>query len=77
MDFVELATDGLINTGAQSNGNLDADLSKICFLAPQSKAKEELAPTFQIMITNGQLKTSKSTVKLTFEVGVLNSMKFS
>ena len=38
-------------------------------MAPQSIVKEGPAPTFQIMVANGQLETPKSTVELKFEVG--------
>ena len=69
VDFGELTIDGLIDTGALSSAIPEADLRKIRLLAPQSIVKDGLAPTFQIMVSNGQLETPKSTVKLKFEVG--------
>ena len=69
MDFGELTLDGLIDTGAHSSAILEADLSKIRLLAPQSIVKEGPAPSFQIMVANGNLETPKSTVELKFEVG--------
>ena len=69
MDFGELTINGLIDTGAHSSAIPEADLRKIRLLAPQSIVKERPAPTFQIMVANGQLETPKSTVELKFEVG--------
>ena len=69
MDFGELTIDGLIDTGAHSSAIPEADLRKIRLLAPQSIVKEGPAPTFQILVANGQLETPKSTVELKFEVG--------
>ena len=69
MDFRELTIDGLIDTGAHSSAIPEADLRKKRLLAPQSIVKEGPAPTFQIMVANGQLETPKSTVELKFEVG--------
>ena len=69
MDFGELTLDGLIDTGAHSSAIQEADLKKIRLLAPQSIVKEGPAPSFQIMVANGDLETPKSTVELKFEVG--------
>ena len=69
MDVGELTIDGLIDTGAHSSAIPEADHWKIRLLAPQSIVKEGPAPTFQIMVANGQLETPKSTVELKFEVG--------
>ena len=69
MDFGELTIDGLIDSGALSSAIPEADLRKIRLSAPQSIVKEGPAPTFQIMVANGQLETPKSTVELKFEVG--------
>ena len=69
MEFGKLTIDGLIDTGAHSSALPEADLRKIRLLAPQSIVKEGPAPTFQIMVANGQLETPKSTVELKFEVG--------
>ena len=44
--------------------NPEADLRKICLLV-----KEGPAPTFQTMVANGQLETTKSIVELKFEAG--------
>ena len=38
-------------------------------MAPQSIIKEGPAPSFRIMVANGDLETPKSTVELKFEVG--------
>ena len=69
MDFEELTLDGLIDTGAHSSAIPKADLRKIRLLAPQSIVTEGPAPSFQIMVANGDLETPKSTVELKFEVG--------
>ena len=69
MDFGELTLDGLIDTGAHSSAIPEADLRKIRLLAPQSIVKEGPAPSFQIMVANGDLETPKSTVESKFEVG--------
>ena len=66
---MELTLDGLIDTGTHSSAIPEADLRKIRLLAPQSIVKERLAPSFQIMVANGDLETPKSTVELKFEVG--------
>ena len=68
MDFGEQTIDGLIDTGALSSAIPEADLMRIRLLAPQSIVKEGPAPTFQIMVANGQLETPKSTVELKFDV---------
>ena len=69
MDFGELTLDGLIDTGAHSSGIPEADLRKTRILAHQSIVKEGPAPSFQIMVSNGDLETPKYTVELKFEVG--------
>ena len=69
MDFGELTLDGLIDTGAHSSAIPAADLRKIRLLAPQSIVKEGPAPSFQIMVANGDLETPKRTVDMKFEVG--------
>ena len=69
MDFGELTLDGLIDTGVHSSAIPEADLRKIRLLAPQSIVKEGPAPSYQIMVANGDLETPKSTVELKFEVG--------
>ena len=69
IDFGELTIDGLIDTGAHSSAIPQADIRKIRLLAPQSKIKEGPAPSFQIMVANGNLETPRSTVELKFEVG--------
>ena len=68
MDFGELTLDGLIDTGAHSSAIPEADLRKILLLAPQPIVKERHAPSFQIMVANGDQETPKSIVKLKFEV---------
>ena len=68
MDFGEPTLDGLIDTGAHSSAIPEADLEIIRLLAPQSIVKEGPAPSFQIMVANGDLETPKSTVELKFEV---------
>ena len=69
MDFGELTLDGLIDTWAHSSAIPEADLRKIGLLAPQSKVKEGPAPSFHMMVANGDLETPRSTVELKFEVG--------
>ena len=69
MDFGELTLDGLVDTGALSSAIPEADPRKTRLLAPQSIVKEGPAPSFQIIVANGQLETPKSTVELKFEVG--------
>ena len=69
MDFGKLTLDDLIDTGAHSSAIPEADLRKIRLLAPQSLIKEGPAPSFQILVANGDLETPKSTVELKFEVG--------
>ena len=69
MGFGELTLDGLIDTGAHSSAIPEADLRKIRLLAPQSIVKEGPAPSFQILVANGDLETPKSTVELKFEAG--------
>ena len=69
MDFGELTLDGLIDIGAHSSAIPEADLRKIRLLAPQSTVKESPAPSFQIMVANGNLETPKSTDELKCEVG--------
>ena len=69
MDFGELTLDVVIDTGAHSSAIPEANLSKICLLVPQSTVKEGPAPSFQIMVANGDFETAKSTVEFKFEVG--------
>ena len=69
MDFGELTLDGLIDTGAHSSAIPEADLRKIRLLAPQSIVTEGPAPSFQLMVANGDIETPKSTFELKFEVG--------
>ena len=69
MDFAELTLDGQIDTGAHSSAILEADLRKTRLLVPHSIIKRGPAPSFQIMVVNGDLETPKSTVELKFEVG--------
>ena len=69
MDFEELTIDGLVDTGALSSAIPEMDLRKIRLLSPQSVIREGPPPNFQIMVTNGQLETPKSTIELKFEVG--------
>ena len=52
--------------GAHSSAIPEADPRKI---APQPIVKEGPAPSFQIMVANGDLETPKSSVELKFEVG--------
>ena len=68
MDFGELTPDNLIDTGAHSSAIPEAELRKQRLLAPQSIFKDCPAPSFQIMVANGDLETPKSTVELKFEV---------
>ena len=68
MDFGELNTDGLIDTGALSSATPEADLLNIRLLAPHTILNEGPLPEFQIMIANGQLEAPIATVELQFEV---------
>ena len=69
MDFGELTIDGLIDTGAHSSAIHEAELRKIFLLVPQSIVNEGPAPSFQTIVTNGDLQTPTSTAELKFEVG--------
>ena len=68
MNFGELTSNGLVETGALSSAIPKADLRKIQIVASQSTIKEGPAPNFQIMVANGQLEIPMSTVELKFEV---------
>ena len=69
MDFEELITDGLIETGASSSAIQEAYLRKSRLLAPHTILNEGPPPEFQIMVANGQLEAPIATVELQFEVG--------
>ena len=69
MDFGELNSDGLIDTGALSSAIPEANLSKIRLLAPHTLLNEGPPPEFQIVVANGQLEAPIATVELQFEVG--------
>ena len=69
MDFGELSSDGLLDTGALSSAIPEADLRKIRLLVLQSIIKEVPTPNFQIIVANGELETPKSTVEIKFEFG--------
>ena len=69
MDFEELTLYGLMDTGVHTIAIPESDLRKIRLLAPQSLVKEGPAPSFQVLVANGHLKTPKSTVELKLEVG--------
>ena len=69
MDIGELTLDGPIDNGAHSSAISEADLRKTRLLAPQSIIKEGPAPSFQIMIGNGDFETPMSTVELKLQVG--------
>ena len=71
MDFGELTFNGLIDTGALSSATPERDLRKIRLLSAQSVIREGPPPNFQIIVANGQLETTKSTIELKFEVGDL------
>ena len=77
MDFGELTIDGLIDTGALSSAIPEADLRKIRLLAPQPIVKEGPAPTFQIMVANGQLETQRALLNSSSRWEILNFMKYS
>ena len=69
IDFCELTLESLVDTGALSSAIPESHLRKIRVLAPQLFIKDGPAPNFQILVTNGQLETTKSTVELNFEIG--------
>ena len=69
MDFGDLTIDGLIVTGTLYSALPEMDLRKIRLLSPQSVIRGGPPSNVQIMVANGQLETSKSTIQLNFEVG--------
>ena len=69
MDFGELNFDGLIDTGALSSANPEADLRRIRLLASHSIINEGPSPDFQFMVAKGQLEAPIATVEMQFEVG--------
>ena len=75
MDFNELTSYSLVDTGVLCSAIPKADLRKIRLLTPQSIVKEGPAPNFQIMVANRQLETPKSTVELKFEVGDIDFLE--
>ena len=52
---------------AHSSAIPEADIRKICLLAPQSIVKVEPAPSFQILIANGDLETPESPLEVKIE----------
>ena len=68
-DFGELTIYGLNDTGALWSGIPEMDHREIRLLSTQSVIQEGPPPNFRIVVANGQLETSKSTVELKFEVG--------
>ena len=68
MDFGELTLDCLIDTGSYFSAIPEADLKKIRLLAPQAIIKDGSAPSFQIMVANGDIETPKGSVELKFEM---------
>ena len=74
MDFGELNIDGLIDTGALSSTNPEANLRKTRLVAPYTISNKGPPPEFQLMVANGQLEASIATLELQLEVG---DIKFS
>ena len=65
-----MSIDGLIDNGALSSAIPEMDLRTIHLLSPQSGIREcPPPPIFQILVANGQLETTKSTIELKFEFG--------
>ena len=69
MDFGELTKDGLMDTRALTSAIQEADLRKICFLAPQSIGKKGTCSNIPNYGRKRTLETPKSTVELKFEAG--------
>ena len=69
MDFGELNTDGLIDTGDLSSAIPEANLRKFRLLAPCTILNERPPPEFQNMDANGQLEAPIATVELQLEFG--------
>ena len=69
MDFGEVTIDGPIDTGALTSAIPATECTKKLLLALLSIAKVGPAPTFQIIVANGQLEAPKSTVEIIFENG--------
>ena len=68
MDFRELRTDSLRDTGALSYAIPEIDSGKILFLTPHSKSNEGPPLDFEIIVANGQLEAPIATVELRLEV---------
>ena len=70
IDFGDLITDSLIDTGAISSAISEADLEKTQQLTPQNILKECHPPDFQSMVANRELETPIATREMQFEVGI-------
>ena len=68
MDFEHFTIIGLIDTGALISAIPEADLNKLKLLANEAMKEPGPAPTFQIMVANGQLESRIGTVLLALEV---------
>ena len=67
INFGELTTEGLIDTGALTGAILEADL-----LALEAFLNEGPPPDFQIEVANGYLELPRATVELQLQVdGIL------
>ena len=75
MNFGELNIDGLIDTGALSSANPEADLRKFRLLASHTNLNEGPPPKLQIMVANGQLEAPLATVQLEMEIGDITFRK--
>ena len=73
MDFGELITDSIIDTGAFFFSILEIDFRKFRLLSPRFVIRKGPPPNFRIRVANGQLETPKSIIELKFEVGDIES----
>ena len=73
MDFEELTTDSLIDTGAFFVSIPEIDSWKFRLLSPRFVIRKGPPPNFRIRVANGQLETPRSIIELKFEVGDIES----
>ena len=68
INFRDLNTGGLIDTGDLSSAIPGDHLCKLRLLAPHTKTNESFPSEFQIMVSNGQLEAPVATIGVQFEV---------
>ena len=71
IDFGDITTGGVIDTGASSSAISEADCKQIEQIAPQRILRDGPRLDFQIIVANGQLETPIATTELKFELGGL------